>query len=335
MRDVNSAPSHGGRLPAYIPEAFFYLTIAVSLCSMIALGAQGIRAAPLPHSPFLDWLTYTVDTLFVQVLLAFAVSCAIGLLIFLEVSARLCHLPIWQRVRSSRVPRILTAAVLLAVCIAAGAAFVLLLMGVEFDLERRFFKPSFFVARPDDALPDPPFTTLLEGWLGADTGEKPEFGSGAPSGYVLRQWWLFMLVVVVTEQLVRRAHDDRLRAWYRLLVYGVVVLSVVYVALSRVYRMHHTLFDVGIAIGLGTFVFWLVAVVPGAILNRDRRYITELGGSAFAYLFLFFFYSESSYRWVIGALVVFAFLALVYLLAERRESRRTLYRKAQEIARKG
>ncbi|TKJ29448.1 MAG: hypothetical protein CEE40_08555 [Chloroflexi bacterium B3_Chlor] len=334
MRDVDEAV-HDDKQPAtYVPETFFYVTIALSLCFMILLAAQAVAGASIPRTSLMDALTFTMDTLAVQVCFAAAVSFATALLIYNHWTA------LHERLRGgatrvgSAVARLITVrAIRIAASVLVGISLVGLLMLAEFELEHRFFKPSFLAPRPAVPLPDPPFTRWLEGLLGVNASDSND-GDGAPSGYVLRQWYLLLLLVVVTEQLLRRRHDDRSRLWIRAIAYGLSFLTLLYVAFSRVYRLHHTMFDVGIAIGLGTLTFWLVALLPGAILHRNKKLITELGGSAFAYLFLFFFYSQSSYRWVVGALVIFLVLAIVYLLADRGRSYRGLYRQARKAARR-
>jgi len=322
-------------LSVFIPEAFFYLTIALSLCFMIVMAAQGVRDISFQRSSFIDNLTFWIDALGLQAIFVAVVSLVIGLFIYRQSTNLILRREKTRGDPRSKVRTLLTnTAIRVAISIAVGFFVVILLMVAEFALEEKVFKPSFAVPRPGLALPDPPFTRWVEGLFGISRADVHDLTGGAPSGYVLRQWWLFLLFVVVVEQLLQELHDDRARVWIRAIAYVISFFTVLFIGFSRVYRGHHSIFDVGISFGLGTFFFWLVAILPDALVRKETKYLTEIGGAAFAYLFLFFFYSQSSYRWVIGVLLTFTFLAITYLLASRRQSYRSRYREWRKVARK-
>ena len=130
-------------------------------------------------------------------------------------------------------------------------------------------------------------------------------GSAAPSGWCWKQLWLVLAACVLWEQADIR--DRRGRVW----TYAIGALAFLWTAYGRVELGRHSLFDVGMSLGMATYLFWTVGyLVLGAMRRIDaytrRRWFSELAAYSVLYLLLPFYYARDPQWYVLlwGALVV-------------------------------
>jgi hypothetical protein len=188
-----------------------------------------------------------------------------------------------------------------ALSLIVGSLFVL------FVLERLWLKPAFGYDRPASIVED----SLILHWLGI-TAQR--VGTGCPSGFVMRQVWLLYcgLAIVCSRSTTEPIRYYAYWGWRASFMIAVIFLLTSLVAFLRIARGAHTLFDVGMAIGAGTFLFWFFYFFAAMVYRSAAR---ELYGDmiafSIAFLCLFTFYSKREGSWIISGFVIVLFQNLV------------------------
>jgi len=209
------------------------------------------------------------------------------------------------------------------------------ILGSAIVLTDYWLKPTFHYDRPSEEyrLPEPPFTETFNDLLNREPeADKP---TSAPSGFVLRQLFL-MLLLFILAQVTFLLLSSRLPRWRKAIIvlksgfYSLNILMFCWVAFSRVWRGNHTIFDVGISIAVGILIFWpsffLLASILRLIILKRRNLSSELGSSIALYSSEFVFpglillgfsfgLSNKPTSWGLASGVTLSILGLAYLLS--------------------
>ncbi len=303
-----------------VSPLFFYMSIFAGLFFMILLASdERFKGQVFGRIDFLDKLTYWLDPTLINLLSVVAV------VVVATMSARA---RVHKTLRSTSERRaFFTGQALLT----ASLVIVLLYLGA---LLETWLKANFKPSLAPWTLPELPLHRYLFGFLGQAEDR------GIPSGAYLRQWWLTLALVHFHEQLMIQSHIRRRPRVLRsiaVLVACTVVFCIV--AAVRAYRGWSTLFDVGISIGIGTFTFWLVVLLPKSRLMGRKEYITDLLGISFVFFTFFVLLSADSWRWMLMALILYPVLAYSYATSskprrnyekEEREFLKSLIRRSKD-----
>jgi len=216
-----------------VRESLFHWSNFIGLVLMAVFSYSGIQGYHF-REPFLEWLsgpTYYLDPL--------AIHIAIIILIASLVTLCMGSISLFKK----------TTYFLLVSCI------LVLVMMLEFEFEKWLFKPIFDINRPplNEQLPEGPITLFLYNFVGI-TGQV---GTSTPSGSVLRQMLLTMGFLLLSQQ---QAFNTRFSGLKSKSFYALFAILLALVSFSRIYRGMHTFLDVGVAIGMGTMIFWLFVV---------------------------------------------------------------------------
>lgn len=268
-------------------EVFFF-ALLVAIVSMLLLCLPGMQANLHGRARSLtDWITFLLDPLVLHIFGA----CAAGYLLFPIVS-QLIHARWFAGLVSVLAP--------------------LLVLVLVLAFTETVLKPSFAYARPDGQLRlEAP---VLSGWLGID---KPAAHDSCPSGSVVRQVFLFMLGLMCFPNFMQSndpAKPASFRQWIALLF---LLLTVVYVAFSRVYRGFHTVYDVGISLSVSCFTFWFAYYLFALSFKRLPKGMTSGIVSAGCILFpTYIYYSQDAQWWAIITVVAFVIIGVSRTLLE-------------------
>lgn len=300
-----------------LPGTLLHVSIALALFLTAIAGMDAIREFLFPRVPWLDNLTEIGDVALIQLLSAAICAILLAAWLFPRLKRRAVGNRQIGEILSDRPharPAVVTLMVV-ASLILAGLTITFLL-AVEYGLEVNVFKPNFDTPRPLNPLPPSWALAWAEKLAGIDRDSPAHMLSeGAPSGWVLRQWWLLLFQLIIARSLRARA-DIASRA--RRLLYALdafAIAAVVFVAFARVYRRDHYLFDVLLGVGVGNWSFWLgawgLSRFPRFVPRESERYTTSIVVSLLPQVCFFFLYSASSYRWVLVTVVLLPIIAIL------------------------
>jgi len=143
---------------------------------------------------------------------------------------------------------------------------------IEYYLvEKLWLKPALDYMRPPDSLHLPP--PAVSKWFSNLLGEDLAASNGAPSGFVLRQLLASLSGLLALFSLPRGG--KRSGKLITGVLSGLLVIALGWTAFSRVYSGHHYLFDIMLAIGIGTIIFWIVVLATTAVWYRARRNLRQ------------------------------------------------------------
>lgn len=188
----------------------------------------------------------------------------------------------------------------------------------ELKLEGVWLKPTFFFHRPPVELqkPSPWLTGYVEKKMKTDS-KTPESRSATPSGFVFRQLILTFFLFIYGRRLTWLSVRRKI-----LEIYLPALLLFFYVVFLRVWAGMHTFFDVGIAIGTGTLLFWAfwmtLCSIYGSLVGTKmpRVYFRDFLVPAVFLVFYSFIFSGHSHTWVLALLVILFVAGLGYSLGE-------------------
>jgi hypothetical protein len=179
-----------------------------------------------------------------------------------------------------------------------------IVIGGDILIEQLFLKPSFTYSHTSvhshPSVPDV---------ISSVFGLKEPDDNSAPSGFVLRQTIILLNFLLLSHQKRWRSvftrTQSRLLHWLQYGFFGLV-------SIVRVYYGRHALFDVGVAIGIATILFWCVVLSVDCMFRgtvSSREYIREafvpIGTCAMALIF----YCQETKWWLILFMFVFGGLA--------------------------
>jgi hypothetical protein len=285
-----------------------YASLLAGLLGMAALGNKYFHSRQFGRAHALDVATYWLDPFLCQLICMVLVA--------------------WLLVRfwlMRSVPGRRPSLWIQALCL------VMIVFVVEIVLETLVLKPTFHYARPPNPLGEPWLASAVRhvqaafmGRSGNSTGSNE---TSCPSGYALRQFWYLLLTfsclrlrrppteqsveemcpaeTVQVEPMVPLAGQN---AWALALL---LALSA-FVLFSRVYRREHTLFDIGVTMGVASYSYWLVYSVVAVVVHgtSHKVVLTDMGAASLLFLPIFFFYSGSAIWSVAGILVILGILGI-------------------------
>ncbi len=182
-------------------------------------------------------------------------------------------------------------------------------------LEMFLLKPSFAYARPATQLTDSFVARHI-----LSHGMR----SATPSGFVLRQVIVLFSFLVLSFQGKWKEVVSSKRGWKNTLLHFSNYAFFLLVIFLRTYRAQHTLYDVGLAIGLGTLIFWSLAVIGSFLIHREKavKHARYFFLPAFTYLLVFLLYTQETTYWIIFSTILLILLASLNILACRVRTER-------------
>jgi len=135
-------------------------------------------------------------------------------------------------------------------------------------IEKLWLKPALAYMRPPAGMRLG--FAPVSAWFSRLVGDTLGSSSGAPSGFVLRQLMISLSGLLVLFSSPIKKNRRRMLTDGLLSSFFVIVLA--WTAFTRVYSGHHYIFDVMIAVGIGTILFWIFTLAVIAAWNlRHRR----------------------------------------------------------------
>jgi hypothetical protein len=270
-----------------------YSSLTIGFILTVLLSVKSLQYLPIARAryPFVNSLTkYVLDPALIQFFsLALLVYCAY--IYFKHVSG----------IKGSRV----------AIFFLIFFPAVLL---IEYVLESTILKPSFHYSRPADALPECAITSYLLKRFQVDTDE----GISAPSGFIMRQTILLLFFLLLSHQKRwREVVSRRMSGALHFIQYFLFVL----LALVRFYRGRHTLFDIGVGIGVAVIFYWVFVLSTVLVIKQselDRQLIAEFTVPLGAYTIAMLFYAQETKFWLLVCGSTLVILGALYHFMERR-----------------
>lgn len=272
-----------------------YISLFCGFVLMVFLCIKDIQKITFPRSEVIDSITYYLDAMVLQ-----------GLSIVLVAWVIYRYLIVQEVSRTSSF--IWTIGILTA------------MMVTLIILEKYILKPCFLYNRIEEST-ETAVVAFVSHILGLAEDEK----TACPSGFTLRQVVLFLSFMLLHEQ----------QAWPRIFEGKIVkVLKTPFYALNwtflilipflRFYWQRHILFDIGMAIGIGVFLFWSITIVVSIPIRKSKdavQYLTDLVAPIFTFTFIVFLYMENTLRWLLLCWLILMVSGFVY----RKFSRVTEY----------
>lgn len=270
-------------------STFLYTSLIFSLIIMVILALPNTQNLTLPQTTLWNWITkYPLDPALIQLISVLLLVWVIYRYLF-KISTKKFSGAIYSLL------------------------FVISIMLVEVVMERGLFKRSLAYDRLPGSLSEAFFTNFLVTLIGLG-GEK---GTSAPSGFVLRQMFLILPFLLLSQQ-EKWKHVFSGRATF--LLYFFNILFLISIPLLRMYRGRHIPFDVGIAVGIGTFIFWLFVIIIYSLVKKkeNAEYLESFAGFSLIYIFAIFFYTRSAFSWLLFSFLALLSLGIVYFLPYRQ-----------------
>lgn len=288
------------RIKDSLPEIrsnFLYASLILGLIIMVILCLPNLQKFTLPRTPLWNKITkYPLDAGLIQL-----------------ISALLLAWVIYKYPLKIFAKKSFTAI--------SSVLFVFLIMLVEIVMEKWLFKPSLRYDRLLDSLSEAFFTQFVLTILHM-VGEK---GTAAPSGFALRQMFLVLPFLILSQQEKWKSVFSTKATF---VLYFLNILFFILVPLLRIYRGRHTLFDVGISIGIGTFIFWFfIIIIQSLVKKREAGYLEDLTGFSLIYIFSILFYCHNTTYWLLFSFLVILFLGTVYFFTHKIKNQHILNEK--------
>ncbi|MHC4441965.1 MAG: hypothetical protein ACYTF1_11885 [Planctomycetota bacterium] len=143
------------------------------------------------------------------------------------------------------------------------------------------------------------------------------FGSGSkePSFIfppVLCQVWILLAGLAWSSSVLdNKTNRTDLVSWGIRLVIGILALCAFVTIIQAVTLDGEKMFDVGVAVGVGTYFFWLIYCLIVFVLQRGEKELNdELIPISSLFLPLFFFYSKDATNWSVASIAIICVLGL-------------------------
>lgn len=265
-----------------------YISLFCSFILMVFLSTKDIQKITFPRYEVIDSITYYLDAIVLQGLSMVLVAWVIyRYLIVQEVS------------RTSSF--ILTIGILTA------------MMVTIIILEKYIFKPCFLYNRIEEST-ETAAVAFVANILGLAGDEK----TACPSGFTLRQVVLFLSFMLLHEQQAwpkifegKGKIVGALKKPFYVLNWAFLIL----IPFLRFYWQRHILFDIGIAIGIGVFLFWSITILINIPITRSKKavqYLTDLAAPIFVFTFTIFLYMEHTLGWLMLCWTILMISGFVY-----------------------
>jgi len=318
-----------------IPRFLFRLSLVLAVVLTLVLSRAFFLTLYPSRIPVLDSLTgsFALDPWTIQLIYSGAV------LFILILAGR--YLPSFAN-RVTRLGKLWRWALQVSKAALVTGILFIAIAGSAISISDYWLKPAFRYRRPSEeyVLPEPPFTAAMESFLNREP--QPGDPTSAPSGFVLRQLFLMLLLFILAKgafSSVSSRWEGR-RRFIRVVEHTLYVFNVLmfcWVAFSRVWRGAHTAFDIGISIAVGTLVFWPVFFLAISLhkyvlkikINHTRPGERELHIRAACGEFVFpglillgfsFGLSHQSISWGVASAVILSIVGISYLLDREHSS---------------
>ena len=299
-----------------VSDPFFYVSILIALCAMVLFTRSACEQYHIPRLSILNSVTFVFDPLFL-----YAVSC---LLLFWQIHAFLTS----SKMTTSKFWPIFWAFLSVVALALSGYLVADVLL-----------KPVFQYDRSPISL------QLGEPWLiKLFVGSYRTGLDSCPSGFVIRQVFVYLTCLLLLNQnlgtvfskdkaqklcelfsvlKIQQIGRIRLR---NLSFFWIQTLILIFVVFSRIYRGTHTFFDVGVSIGSGTYVYWLMVCSFLWFNKVECRFLPDIEYVSLIFIPLCFFYSRSAVVWTVVAALIISFLGIMYIYPNKFPKRRNTQR---------
>jgi hypothetical protein len=270
-------------------EVFFF-TMVVSVFTMLVLLVFGSSAHEYAtEGTLLDTLTYYADPIFGHLL---GVAC-VAITIWFG-TAHLC---------TKRTRRLI-----FCFCMPCLAVLLLYIFGLV------VLKPSFAYDRPAQHLNVPWLTAIVR-------ADESSIRDSCPSGFVLRQMFLLMIGLVFYRGFRTNVKASQKGIGIERSSLMILLLLLIFVGFSRVYRGFHTAYDVAISISVSCYLFWLFYYLAGVFLSRLPRNMTSgIAAGSCIFVPIFLYYSQDAHWWALIGIGLFWVIGLTRMFANPEDN---------------
>ena len=196
-------------------------------------------------------------------------------------------------------------------------AFYSFVMVMEFACEELFLKPTFRYGRPVAVTTSKAVTEETYGDLWRYDADQE---GGAPSGFTLRQTMILMLFLSLAHQ---RKWREAFSAVQSRVYHWIYYVSFASVPALRFYHARHSLFDIGVGVGIAVMMYWFFTLSANFIFNRsaeDKRYLGESITPLACYSLAILFYCQETKWWMCACGLMFISIGLIWRLKTAENS---------------
>lgn len=250
-----------------------YFSLFCSFVLMVFLTFKDFQNITFPRYEVIDSITYYLDAMVLQGLSMLLVAWVIYRYLIVQKESRTSSF-FWT------------------------IGILIVMMGTLIILEKYILKPSFLYNRIEEST-ETAVVAFVSNMLGL-AGDKK---TACPSGFTLRQVVLFLSFMLLHEQQVwPKIFEGRIVRALKTPFYVLNWAFLILIPFLRFYWRRHILFDIGLSIGIGVFLFWSIAIITNIQIRRSKeavQYLTDLVAPMFVFTFTIFLYTEHTLRWLI------------------------------------
>lgn len=263
-----------------------YISFFCSFILMVFLSTKDIQKITFPRYEVIDSITYYLDATVLQGLSMVLVAWVIYRYLIVQEVSR-------------------TSSFILTIGILTSMMVTIII------LETYILKPCFLYNRIEKST-ETAVTAFVAHMLGLAGDEK----TSCPSGFTLRQVVLFLSFMLLHEQQVwSKIFEGRIVRALKIPFYILNWAFLILIPFLRFYWQRHILFDIGIAIGIGVFLFWSITILISIPIMRSKeviQYLTYLVAPIFAFTFIIFIYMENTLLWLMLCWIILMASGFVY-----------------------
>jgi len=280
-----------GNRKIYFPlvnRNMLYFSFFSALLLLILLSSKFFQYS-LPHNIFINRLTYILDPLILQLF---------SFLLLIILAFKFIYKPDKNEIahKTSFLYYVL---------------FLFILLFSEIILEFFVLKPSFHFNRPAKSMEESFFINFLIHNKLIKNFISGKNGSSAPSGFTLRQIFIFYSYLILHIQNNKSINFKRIKN----ITISLYSILMVIICLSRIYRNAHSFFDIGLGIGIGTLIFWFIYIAFLKLLKLDHIPKNDLTGDfilpGISLCFTILLFCQRTELWLGFSLSIFVLLGLI------------------------
>ncbi len=264
-----------------------YFSLFCSLVLMVFLTFKDFQNITFPRYEVIDFITYYLDALVLQGLSMLLVAWVIYRYLIVQEVSRTSSF-IWT------------------------IGILIVMMGILIILEKYIFKPSFLYNRIEEST-----ETAVVAFVARILRLAGDEKTACPSGFTLRQVVLFLSFMLLHEQqkIWPRIFEGRIARVLKTPFYVLNWAFLILIPFLRLYWQRHILFDIGISIGIGGFLFWSIIIIMNISIMKSKeavQYLKDLVAPLFVFTFIIFLYTEHTLRWLILCWIILMFSGFAY-----------------------
>lgn len=290
------------RLAELFPKVrpnLLYISLFCGFVLMVILATRDIQKITFPRYEVIDSITYYLDAMVLQGLSMLLVAWVIYRYLIVQEVSRTSSF-FWT------------------------IGILIVMMGTLIILEKYVFKPSFLYNRIEEST-ETAVVAFVANLLGL-AGDKK---TACPSGFTLRQVVLFLSFMLLHEQqeVWPRIFEGRIARFLKKPFYVLNWAFLILIPFLRFYWQRHILFDIGLSIGIGVFLFWSIIIIMNNSIMKSKeavQYLTDLVAPIFVFTFTIFLYTEHTLRWLILCWIILMSSGLVYKKLSIRDGEKIL-----------